>query len=180
MPAMAQSLNPDTSSYSSFIRDRHGNVMASNFKIKKEGAVLSRMEHLQNQKIAFYTTAIRLTPQEAERFWPLYNEYYQKKEEVFRRKEMLAQQLSASLAHSSEIATEKNIKMLLDAYLNCIEKEGALHLEYYQKLLGVLPVRKIARYYLAEDRFKQWLLENISGRGDNKQTQTPSSLSFPY
>jgi len=57
-------------------------------------ALISRAEMQGNfdydsfkaKKVAFITTSINLTPSEAEKFWPVYNEYEQKKYSLMQEK----------------------------------------------------------------------------------------------
>ena len=39
-------------------------------------------EKVEAQKIAFITNALNLTPEESQKFWPLYNEYSAKEKEL--------------------------------------------------------------------------------------------------
>ena len=48
--------------------------------IKRDRAEM--YERMKSAKIAFITDRLKLTPQEAEKFWPLYNEYEQQKNEI--------------------------------------------------------------------------------------------------
>lgn len=38
-----------------------------------------KADHIKAQKIAFFTEKLSLTPEEAQRFWPVYNLYWEKK-----------------------------------------------------------------------------------------------------
>jgi hypothetical protein len=50
---------------------------------------VDRKEQLESQKVAFITKQLSLTIEEAQRFWPVYNEFQQKKEEINRNKRQL-------------------------------------------------------------------------------------------
>ena len=45
-----------------------------------------RMKEIKAQKTAYITTKLGLTPEEAQRFWPIYNEYDENREAI--RREM--------------------------------------------------------------------------------------------
>src|SRR5450759_748231 len=45
------------------------------FPVIKSTAQITNLEKLKNYKIGFFTTKLNLTSEEAEKFWPVYNEY---------------------------------------------------------------------------------------------------------
>ena len=45
------------------------------FPVLRTGAQNPNMEKLNNYKIGFFTKKLNLTSGEAEKFWPVYNEY---------------------------------------------------------------------------------------------------------
>ncbi len=165
VPSFAQSASLRIDTTRSEIRDQYGNVIGSSFEIKVEGnaSFEDKMQTIENYKTMFYTREIGLTSSEAERFWPIYNEYFKKMDEIFQKKNTLMKQLFSS-ERLMETLSDKEVKNLLDAYLSCIEKESALHTEYYKKFLTAMPAKKVARYYQAEQQFKQILLQNLHRR----------------
>jgi hypothetical protein len=48
-------------------------------------------ERLEAYKIAFFTKRLNLTPGEAQKFWPLYNEYQETKTRIQLERQSLAQ-----------------------------------------------------------------------------------------
>ena len=52
---------------------------SQNEKDKKEALIYS-------QKIAFITEKLQISPEEAQKFWPLYNEYWKSKNELIEKK----------------------------------------------------------------------------------------------
>jgi hypothetical protein len=156
-PLLAQSLRIDTTR--TILRDRDGNIIGSHFRIHVDGTFEERMETLRSEKVAFFTSNIQLTSKEAERFWPLYNEYFRQKEKFAARRNLLLQQISSE--QTMIISEDKEMKTLLDAYLACTKQEADLHMDYYKKFSAFLPAKKIARYYLCEEQFKQILLRSL-------------------
>jgi hypothetical protein len=161
MPSLAQSNRLDTATRS-VIRDPFGNIITGfGFEIHLEGnSYETRMQQIQSHKVAFFTNNIGLLPDEAVQFWPLYNEYFNKRERLIDRKNKLLFQLSSQ--QTLESVSEKEINALLDAYLHCIEQDAALQKEYYKKFALILPAKKVARYYQADQLFKEILLQTIS------------------
>ncbi|MDR3350317.1 MAG: hypothetical protein LBN98_01550 [Prevotellaceae bacterium] len=160
-PLLAQSYRIDTTR--SIIRDQQGNVIGSSFglEFRLEGnSYETRMQQLQSYKVAFFTNTVGLTPTEAAQFWPLYNEYFKKRESIIDRKNKLLYQLSSP--QTLESISDGELKALLDTYILCIEQDATLQKDYYKKFSLILPSQKIARYYQADQAFKEILLQILS------------------
>lgn len=159
-PLYAQSYRIDTT----IIRDQQGNIIiGSSFglEFRLEGnSYEMRMQQIQSYKVAFFTNHVGLTPAEAAQFWPLYNEYSKKREGLIERKNKLLNQLSSQ--QTLDFVSENELKALLDAYILCIEQDADLQKEYYKKFAFILPFKKVARYYQADQLFKEMLLQTLS------------------
>lgn len=120
-------------------------------------------EQIQTEKIAFFTEKIGLTLSEAERFWPVYNEYWDKKNELIAdRKE----KMNAYLNHP-ESFSRKELEELANDYVNYRMEKAKLLKEYHTKFQEVLPVEKVMRLYLADYDFKSYLLNKIKKKSQD-------------
>jgi hypothetical protein len=157
-PLFAQSYRIDTT-----IRDQQGNTIGSSFRLefRLEGnSYETRMQQIQSYKVAFFTSNIGLTPTEAAQFWPLYNEYFKKREGIIDRKNKLLYQLSSP--QTLESVSDGEMKALLDAHILCTQQDADLQREYYKKFMLILPAKKVARYYQSDQLFKELLLQTLS------------------
>jgi Spy/CpxP family protein refolding chaperone len=112
-------------------------------------------EKIEAQKVAFITKELNLTVQESQKFWPIYNEYWDKMENL-RDGDMLARA-------GSELSDEK-ARELINKFLDREENELKLKKQLYNDLRNVLPPTKIVKLHRAEMQFKQKLLEHIKNR----------------
>ncbi len=142
------------------IRDAYGNVVGQSFEVRMEGSFEARKEQLKSQKVAFFSNNIDFTSKEAERFWPVYNEWSEKIDKLKMEQRKVLQQLN----EFEYIENEKDVKSLLDAYMASFTKESELQTEYYKKFSAILPPRKVARLYQTEEQFKHILLRSIRRR----------------
>ncbi len=55
---------------------------------------------------------------------------------------------------------------MADKYVELTIKEAQLMKDYHTKFLQILPVKKVAKLYIAEDQFKTFLLKKLR---QNKQ-----------
>lgn len=114
-------------------------------------------EEIKAQKAAFITRKLELTPEEAEVFWPLYNEYQEKEME-----------LRPDFERPGRVSEER-ARELLNQYFENEEKRLNLQKNYYSRFLNVLPAGKVVRLHMAEREFKQILLERIKQRMEKRR-----------
>ncbi len=119
-----------------------------------------RKEKIEAQKVAFITNKLNLTTEEAQQFWPVYNEYQQKRRELQNNKRTYMQNYMQSFN-----ASEEEIENYVDGFINVNIKEAELLKEYHNKYKTVLPIEKVIKLYQAENQFKHFLLKQIKGQG---------------
>ncbi len=116
-----------------------------------------KKERVEAMKIAFLTEKLELTAKEAQVFWPLYNEY-ENKLDGFRKNR---KKDALSIAGGLDGLSEKEIETLVDAEIKLRQNELDIQKEYHEKFKKVLPIKKVARLYTAENDFKRQLLKKI-------------------
>ena len=107
---------------------------------------------VEAQRIGFITQRLSLTPEESQQFWPIYNQYTEKLQQI--RKSV---KLEKPLDEMNDADTEKLIMSEMDKET----RELDLRKEYYQKFKKVISVKKIAKLYKAERDFKGELLKQL-------------------
>ena len=128
-----------------------------------------------NQQKAFFIEKAQLTQNEADAFFPLYNELQQKKRELNREIRHVMRELAG--AQSSE---EQSLKAI-DAQAETNIKIAQLEKEYLQKFKQVLPASKILKVQNAEEQFNSQILKDIQqSRGHQFQQvqQRPGQPQF--
>ena len=109
-------------------------------------------ERVEAQRVGFITQRLNLTPEESQAFWPVYNQYTEKLQQIRN-----SVKLEQPLDDMSDADTEK----LIMAQMDKESRELDLRKEYYQKLKKVISVKKIAKLYKAERDFRGELLKQL-------------------
>ncbi len=109
-------------------------------------------EKMMSEKIAFFTTEMNLTPEEAQKFWPVYNAYCKEEDEAHRKIMKTFKELNEAI--SSE-KSSKEISAYLNRYLKAREDKRELSNEAAERFKKVLPDDKVARLYIAEEKFRR-------------------------
>jgi hypothetical protein len=112
------------------------------------------IDKIKSQRIAFYTEQLNLTPAEAEKFWPLYNEFADKKLKNTAEEKRLIE----SFRENKASLTDNEIDNISKKIIQLRKDQVALWEEYYQKFRQVLPARKVLRLISIENQFWQLML----------------------
>ena len=123
-------------------------------------------EKLTAYKIAFFTQRLDLTPAEAEKFWPLYNDF------SARRNKLLADRLSLMRYAAQNEANMSNdeLSSTADRLAGSFSDEATMVVTFNSDLKKVLPPAKVIRLYQVESQYKQQLLRELNQR---RQGQAP-------
>jgi len=114
-----------------------------------------KREEINSEKIAYITKELNLTPQEAQLFWPVYNEYQSKMEE-----EMKAMRDDKKSIDYDKIS-DKEASALADQQIIQMQKMLDVKKAYHAKFKEVLPPKKLLKLYDAEKGFRKQLLKQI-------------------
>ena len=123
------------------------------------------MAKMKTERVSFLTDKLQLTVEEAEKFWPVYNEYLTKREEMMwgKRKKMHRD------FDPSQLSDEEMNNMLNDI-LDQEVKLAQLKKDYFDRLKSVLPVRKVLTLHRVEQEFMNHMLNQIR---DNRGPGNP-------
>ena len=116
---------------------------------------------VKSEKIAFITAELDLTPEEAQAFWPVYNQIEKTKHES--QKAVMTSYRDLLEALKSDTATEKEIDKLLDDYLAAKLAQKNLGKDDAAKFRKVLSSKKVAKLYVAEEKFRRHHIRNFKG-----------------
>lgn len=112
-------------------------------------------ERVQALRVAFITKRLDLTPAEAQVFWPVYNEYQDKRDALRRQ----AQENRRKIREQADQLTPEELTRLADEEIKFREQDVQLQAELHTKLKTILPPRKLALLYVAEEEFKKELVK---------------------
>lgn len=117
-------------------------------------------EQMQVERIAYFTEKIGLTAEEAQLFWPVYNEMDNKRTALFDERAVIIQKFMNESAKMSDRQIDEHLNRLVAIQ----QQEMALPGEYDSKFRKVLPARKVMNLYVAEMGFRNYLLQTMRNR----------------
>ncbi|QHL86781.1 hypothetical protein GU926_04730 [Nibribacter ruber] len=114
----------------------------------------ARYEKINNAKIAFIADKVNLTAEQAQRFWPIYNEHEARKRDLRHKAKQFRDENLASM-------TDEQIQTGLENRLAYRQRELDMDKEYMERYLRVITSRQLALFYRAEREFTKLLLDRL-------------------
>ncbi len=112
-------------------------------------------QRIEAAKIAMITNRLNLTPDQASQFWPIYNEYNGKKQELNRRVRELSRDSGPNTPNNNQLVNglrEVNATK---------QKIADLDNEYLDRFLKVISPAQVKELYQTERDFNRRLLERL-------------------
>lgn len=124
-------------------------------------------ERLNAYKVGFFTKRLNLTQSEAEKFWPVYNEYQVQRSRIQIEKQGFIRMFNQNEGNLSNA----QIAELGDNLIGAVVKESELAVTFHKKLKEILPPAKVIKFYQAENLFRLQLLNELQNRQQNRPVQ---------
>ena len=120
-------------------------------------------ERIKSLKVAFITERLDLTSEEAQVFWPLYNEHEENIEAIKRRERTEIRSQLQDFDSLSEAEADR----LLGKMIDLETEKHRLNAAYIKRMSEVISPRKTFMLIRAEEDFKKRLLKEIQKRRGN-------------
>ena len=124
-----------------------------------------RMGQLENAKIAFITNRVSLTQDQAQKFWPLYNEFSDKRREMNRSGRMARREITEGM-------TDQQLRDNFAQSFNTRQQELNLEKDYFEKFQKVISLRQVAQLFQAERDFTKEVIRRVAGAGGQRAVGT--------
>ena len=121
---------------------------------------------ITEKRIEYIAPRLNLTASESEKFWPIFREFHEQREQISRKTKQRNKQFDDKAPSSDE------------DYINAINfmienkaDQVTLMKEYMKRYLEVIPPEKVFRLYQIDEDFNKFLLNKLkdSGRGEEKK-----------
>ena len=115
-------------------------------------------EKVRSEQVAFITSELNLTEAEAQAFWPVYNDIQNQRRDAY----MAIGQAFKSLQEGIE---GNEVNKLLDQYLDTKKAAEKIDDEAIARFKKVLPIEKVAKLMLAEEKFRHQQIGKLGQGG---------------
>lgn len=122
-------------------------------------------DKIKAHKVAFITDQLNLTPEEAQKFWPIYNEYEAKMEELMKD---LKDEHPGKETMPEDLSDQEVTKILNDEIDKDFQRVN-IRKEYFGKFRKVLSDRKVLKLLNSEREFRRVLIDKVRGKEMHQQ-----------
>ena len=124
-----------------------------------------KQEKIKALKVAYITEQLEFTTDEAQKFWPIYNDYQEKQFDL--RHEKMRSILKKLEGDAFEKLSEKEASALLSQMQGVEETLFTLQKKYIKDLQSILSDKKIMKLKKAEGDFNRHLLKQMREKHKN-------------
>lgn len=126
-----------------------------------------KRERVKQLKIAYFTEELDLSEEDAEKFWPIYNEMEEKIRAEKKKARSATEGLKNNIDSMSDAEVESKMKEALDARI----KESELQKDYLVKIGNVIGFKKAAKVVSLEAQFKRELVKRLANERNGKSNE---------
>jgi len=115
----------------------------------------NQTDRIENYKIAFMTKRMDLSIAESRSFWPLYNEHEKKIKDLEKNLTIMRGLTPKELS----LMSDKEVEDAMTRFIDYGQQKQELQRKFYEDLKKILPIKKVALFYMAERDFKKELVK---------------------
>lgn len=117
-------------------------------------------DKIRSAEIAYLSKQLDLTPEEAQKFWPIYNNYSHEVDQLIAERKRARQQ---------EKKDDATARKALDKEMDIEQRMVNVRKRYNQEFLKALPARKASSVFKAEREFRGQLIRQLKERNVNSR-----------
>lgn len=122
-------------------------------------------DKIKSMKIAFITDRLNLTPEESQKFWPVYNQFESEMKTLRPNRKDGPPDIDSM--------NDKEVEQFIDEDIARKQKEVDVMKKYLVQFKEILPIRKVADLIGAQEAFKLELLQLLQERKRNGDKPGP-------
>lgn len=119
--------------------------------------IRSAESRLQQEKVKYFNQHLQLTTAESEKFWPVYNDYQNRRDKITADRNNLMNYFQSNYKNMTAAEASEAI----NKYLAYQRQETELLETYTKRFREFLSEIKVMQIYVVELEFRKWLLENL-------------------
>ena len=124
----------------------------------KKGGDKAWQERVKIERISYLSSEMNLTPEEAQVFWPVWNEVQEQRAAAHK-----ASNVAFKAMQEGAVGTDYD--KLLDDYVSAKAEVAKINVDAVARYKKVLPVEKVAKLLVAEETFRRNQIGKLGGKG---------------
>jgi Spy/CpxP family protein refolding chaperone len=128
-----------------------------------------RQDKIESMHTAYITEKVGLTPVQAQKFWPVYNQFKADQDELQKQRRENARKVKE--AGGIDNMSDADVQKLVTNEIDIKSRELDLHKKYVVKFQEVISLKQVAKLFIAEEQFKLYLLEQLKKRRQGRDSE---------
>lgn len=131
-------------------------------------------QKIESLKMTYLTQQLDLTPKEAQKFWPVYNQYQQEMQKINQE-----ERSNRKERNNLKNPNDQQIEQSLDRDFQLRQQALQLRENYRKQFRNVIPPRKVSKLYQSERDFNMKLIQELHRRQNTEMTGGNSQAIKP-
>lgn len=135
-----------------------------------------RKENLESLHTAYISEKLNLTQDEAQKFWPVYNEYHDAMNALKKQKDDNKEAIKK--AGGIDNMSDADVQKIIASETDIESRQLELKKQYIVKFEQVVSSKKTAKFFAAEEEFKLFLLKQLINRREGGMNRRDRESNF--
>ena len=123
------------------------------------------IERVKAQKVAFFTEKMNLNCETSQQFWPIYNDFFDKKSNLYSQIRTLRHDLNNKMDQLTDDQKNKALNLILK-----LKVEGAeLEQTYHKRFAKILTTNQLILLYQAEHEFRKKMIDHLHSQSSQNK-----------
>ena len=127
-------------------------------------------EQLMALKTGIITQALSLSPEQAQSFWPIYNQFY---DQITESRRELGEILKEAKPKDIDEWNDEKVEATLKLLANHKQNEQRLINQMRDALREVISPKQLLKLHMSEERFKRRMIQRLKKRGLSQRSERP-------
>lgn len=124
----------------------------------------AQRERIKALKVGYFTQELKFTDKVAEKFWPIYNAYEEKRRELHEREHVEL--------NNVECMDEDKANELLDEFLSVENEEYKIKKQLFKDLKQIISAKDIIKLHKLESEFHKKLIKEYRSKRESKNSNS--------
>lgn len=125
---------------------------------QKHGHGRQDLEKFRAERVAFITSEVGLTAEDAQAFWPIYNKAEAEQRDLMAAEKKAYMELSKALGEG-----QGNVDSFLDAYIKAKQANVNKHFAYTKEYKKAIGAEKTAKFFTCDEKFRRQQIGKLRG-----------------
>lgn len=127
-------------------------------------------EQLMALKTGIITQALSLSPEQAQSFWPIYNQFY---DQITESRRELGEILKEAKPKDIDEWNDEKVEATLKLLAKHKQNEQRLINQMRDALREVISPKQLLKLHMSEERFKRRMIQRLKKRGLGQRSERP-------